>query len=309
MDKTILDFRRDLKEHNDNYELLDEMYRYIKSISPDYYVNGRMLERFKNILIELRYAEKYMEERYICDVDVHYSKHEYFKNKHYNKISLLFSRPEDILDYIVFYTRSKLIGEVDIREHFNLIDMVNHCQQSAGYVNELCYQYLNLPFKSYRIDPGYDREIKLFGGGGYHYFNIVTIKDKKYIIDCTYKQFFKASNNSLEKLGIPEIRTPYVGVFMTVDEKRKELAEQLLKRGWVEATDENLKMYLDAFTISFRNGLYYESLDELKYETEYTVQDYEKFLDGKDYQLRHEELEVLGLQHKPLKNTKFNFKV
>jgi hypothetical protein len=148
----------------------------------------------------------------------------------------------------------------------------------------------------------------LYNGAGYHYFNIVTISDKKYLVDCTYKQFFKTDKASLERLGIPLFCPPYPGTFMLLDEKRKEVAKTILKQGWIEATDENLKCYFDGFTISFRNGLYYENLGKISYDTDYTVEDYIRFIKGSDSQLKHENEECLGFQRKPLEDYTLKFK-
>ena len=37
---------------------------------------------------------------------------------------------------------------------------------------------------------------------------------------------------------------------MIMDEKRKEVAQTILQRGWIEATPENIKAYLDGFAMA-----------------------------------------------------------
>ena len=69
-----------------------------------------------------------------------------------------------------------------------------------------------------------------------------------------------------------------------------------------------MKTYLDAFTISFRNGLYYENTLDFSYTTEYSLDDYIRFIHGDDNQINHEDKLYLGYQSKPLKNYKLNFK-
>lgn len=44
------------------------------------------------------------------------------------------------------------------------------------------------------------------------------------------------------------------GTYMIFDEKRKEVAEQLLKYGWIEATPENIKAYMDGFEMEKRKS-------------------------------------------------------
>ena len=79
-----------------------------------------------------------------------------------------------------------------------------------------------------------------------HSFGIVEIDGKKYIIDCTYRQFFSVSKN----IDYGSVRD--AGRYMLADEQRRSLSEQLLKYGFIEATPENLKMYLDGFVLADR---------------------------------------------------------
>lgn len=41
---------------------------------------------------------------------------------------------------------------------------------------------------------------------------------------------------------------------MISDEKRKKVAEQLLRYGWIEATPENIKAYMDGFEMGKRKS-------------------------------------------------------
>lgn len=75
-----------------------------------------------------------------------------------------------------------------------------------------------------------------------HSLAIAIIDGKKYIIDCAYRQFFQSGNNSIKE---PETLNLVNAV--NKDEKTRALAEQILKYGWIEATPENLKRYLDSF--------------------------------------------------------------
>lgn len=74
-----------------------------------------------------------------------------------------------------------------------------------------------------------------------HSFAIATIGEKRYIIDCAYRQFFQTADNDEKE------ETLDLEAIMSCDEKRKKLAGQILKSGWIEATPENLKTYLDGF--------------------------------------------------------------
>ena len=65
---------------------------------------------------------------------------------------------------------------------------------------------------------------------------------KSYLIDCTYRQFFEESLSE------------HCGIYMINDELRRCVAEQLLRNGWIEATPENLKAYMDGFEMEKRKS-------------------------------------------------------
>ena len=89
------------------------------------------------------------------------------------------------------------------------------------------------------------------------------IIEKQYLVDTTFRQFFKKI--MCEK---PEYKTNGTfemdpGYFLCNKiRKTKEsinLAIQLLKKGYIELTDENLKLYIDSFMYSsiYRTNQYY----------------------------------------------------
>lgn len=284
---------------------LDSLYKKMK------YLSTKMTSFSTNINVEY---DKYMSEvfnimdmlnlEYICDTKIEHRNIKNIKdvNKHYE---------EEILDYIVYNVRKHMlndmtISEVDVFNDFDNLDATNYCDMASIKVSIECAT-LKIKSQRMKIIPGYSSTVDLFEGCGYHYFNIVTIGMKKFIVDCTYKQFFKVDKSSFERLGVPLISPPFPGLFMQTD-KRKKVALEILKKGYIELTDDNLKHYLDGFTISFRNGLYYEEVGEAIYETNYSCEDYIRFLNGIGSQLQNEGLKVLGYQEYPLKNYKFNFK-
>ena len=77
--------------------------------------------------------------------------------------------------------------------------------------------------------------------------------------------------------------------------------------GYIELEDEVFKTYLDAFTLSFRNGLYYEENKD-NIILPYSMKDYTRFLSGKDSQARHEKVKCLGRQERPLEDPNIDFK-
>lgn len=88
---------------------------------------------------------------------------------------------------------------------------------------------------------------------------------------------------------------------MTLTEEKLKLAVSLLEKGYIELTDENGKNYFDTFTLSYRNGLYYEKTNDFTYTTPYTLKDYINFLQGTTSLLKYEDINTLGYQKTPLK--------
>ena len=91
MDKILLEFTKELKAHNDNFDLLDDMYRYAKEISLNYYDGQKMSDEFKSVILDLRRAEYSMQESDLCDVSINYKNKDYLKNKIVNKFTFLLS--------------------------------------------------------------------------------------------------------------------------------------------------------------------------------------------------------------------------
>lgn len=84
---------------------------------------------------------------------------------------------------------------------------------------------------------------KYVGGEG-HNCAIANLNGKGYLIDCTYSQFF--------------VKDPWInnhcGIYMMNNKKRSEVANQILMYGWIEATPENIKAYMDGFTMAERES-------------------------------------------------------
>ena len=101
-----------------------------------------------------------------------------------------------------------------------------------------------------------------------HEFSIVTIDDKKYIIDLGYRQFFDSQEEDYINAGI----------FMMIDTRKRNVAEQILKYGFIEATPENLKEYMEGFILmeKFRKNLTYE-MPPLEFYESYLNQEIKKF--------------------------------
>lgn len=111
-----------------------------------------------------------------------------------------------------------------------------------------------------------------------HSFAISTIGEKRYIIDCAYRQFFQTEENGekTETLDLQET--------MSYDEQRKILTEHILKYGWIEATPENIKAYMDGFEMGKRKSFE---------ETGISAEEYIKRLKEIDYNKRLVEVSII----------------
>lgn len=253
---------------------------------------------------QVKKLERKLPIEYICDTDIDY-KDVRWMDKDITKSSRDYT-DEQILDYVVDYARRLLLSGMEVKESFTYLDVTGDCNIASDFVNTIS-QKLKLSCQVIKISPGYLDGSNLYAGYGYHYLNIISIRDKSYLVDITYKQFFKDYLNCYERMGVPLLVSPKVGCYMLLDDFDSWVAQKLLKDGWIELNDRVLKSYCDAFSLSFRNGLYYENLGKVDYCTDYSAIDYRRFLNGEDNQINHENKEFLGFQRVPLKNSSINF--
>lgn len=286
------------KENPD--QLLLEAYKYIKN---NYDIFNIRAYDYILALRNLRMCENNMPKKYICDCNVYFS---------YPKDDIDIKRlgEIDVLNALTTINRKlslDLTSDIFIKnKDYNSLDTTNLCKNTTRLFEIYC-KHNNIKCQRIKIAAGFDENIELFDGCGFHYFNIVTVNNEKYIYDVTYKQFFKIKDNFFQKLGIIGHPPTSLGKYMIIEEKRKKTAEELLKKGFIPYNEENLKNYLDGFALSYRNGLYYEQVGNTNYNTIYTFDDYERFLFTDDSQVKHESIDVLGYQYKELKNPNFDF--
>lgn len=86
------------------------------------------------------------------------------------------------------------------------------------------------------------------------------IEEHQFLIDCTYSQFFHL-DNCVENVYYKDGRTPGPGYFVKDNKDLAETASTILKYGFIEATEDNLKKYFYGF---FMDGIRKEDLDERK---------------------------------------------
>lgn len=285
-------------------ELLKELYNYVKNISYEFYEEGYGFsfgyKKIKNYILS---AE--------ASIPINFILENKPIIKESNSKTILDSKNnQEVLTDLVSNVRNKLLQKINPlflkRTTLEQCDLSNFCKQSSLYVKKYC-QKKHLKEQQITIEPGFVKNSGLLNGDGTHTFNIVSVNHKKFIVDCSYSQFFLISKNLLERIGIPYLASSYVGIFMTMTESRRIVAEKILRDGWIEFTPQVLKDYLDGFALFYRNGLYYEKTKDFTYTTTYTGEDYLNFLNGKDNQLNYESQLVLGYQIYPLENPNLNF--
>lgn len=307
MEHLIQKYEREIMNSSNKEELLDELLRGIKILSVKYH-NRDSFDFWYSYTREIISLTHSMPLEYITDVSIGESRTSIFDTISYIGVNRTYDDKEleALLDYLVYCGRRKISPKKDIN-NYDSYNVEGKCGVGSIGVDNIARTF-GLNDKVMRIDPGFDKSSNLLNGNGFHYFNIIEHNGRYFLVDVSYKQFFIKWDCSLERLGVPYLFPPDAGVFMMMDEKRRDLANRLLKRGWVELTKETLKLYLDGFGLSYRNGLYYEEKGDLDFSIDYTSEDYKNFLRKFDNQVKHEGKKVLGYQRVPLKNPEMKFK-
>lgn len=230
---------------------------------------------YNKFLKSFQHNRLFMKPLYICDTNLCVSE-------------------DNIVNVVIKRTIDKILSAFEDRySSINEIDLENNCIPISFFVKDVC-DSLEIESSIIKIFPGYDMDARLFDGNGFHYSNILNIEGKMYLVDLTYKQFFKKNFSFLEEIGVVGLCAPRCGIFMFMDSKRCGVAEELLKNGFIEIKDNIFKSYCDGFTISFRNGLYYDVYSS-NFSTNYTDQDYINFIINRsDSQINHEMVKCLG---------------
>ena len=277
-----------------DYINLDELYQYARSIQNEYIFEGKLNNDFFYITKYIKKAEMVIKPEFIID-------------SNYDKICIDANSSSELekLNYIVCKVRQELERKFCFTTKPEMIidydEMIDN--YSSYFVNEYAKE-LNLKVKNVIIYPAFN---KGFLDEKLHTINIITIGDKDYIVDLIYKCFFIKRESSLERIGICGLFNTLPGRFMMMNDSRLKTASKLLKDGYVEMTDENIKNYFDGFALSYRNATYYEDTEDFSFSTIYSPNDYMRFIDGEDSQLIHEGTDRLGYQKKILRNPNISF--
>lgn len=281
-----------------NVRDLKNMYALFKSMNSKFYVENKIHTLYNKAANKMKEAEKVFSEQYIIDTTFNLDLN---KNTIYDQCE----NEENLVKYIVDEVRKKLIKTTYIINPFEPktewnLNLTNKCYNASREVQKICNEK---NIKNYLIEiyPGYDKESNLLKGKGYHYSNIIEIQNSFYLIDVTYSQFFKVSNTFIERIGLMNYPLTKPGYFMLLTDDRLNVANKIIKDGYIKVDDESFKNYFDGFTLSFRNGLFYEETNDFSYKTPYTIVDYQNFLSKSDNQINYEGIECLGYQKRPLR--------
>lgn len=266
-------------------EILRKIYLFLEEVSPEYYHDDKMDKLFSFLLDEAIETEKKVKS-YITDVSI-------------NK-----SNGDSVVSNIVNLGRKNIevMHSMDINHLVNIddIDLSGTCEESSRIIKDIC-DGMGINNYLINIEPGYDQRLALFRGDGYHYFNIIYVDHNYYLVDLTYKQFFMKRQGLLERINIPYCCGVLPGAFMEIDEERKSVSSELLKNGFIKLDEDKLRYYLDGFTMSYRNGLYYQ---DYNMDSGYSIDQYIEFLMHEKNMSDYEDIKYLGYLKRPIKKGK-----
>ena len=169
---------------------------------------------------------------------VNYEEIKQIENKIKNKESLTEEEANYFLDFVVYATRCKVVK--DFNETFEY-----KCDLAQSIMT---YYLRSLGVETY---PKSTQEAIAKDIEG-HNFNVVRLnilgKDKDYLVDATYRQFFLKENCQDSKFIIHQgliLVSAHPGYFIKKEDY--SLVEEFLKHGYMEMNEKNAKVYGDSF--------------------------------------------------------------
>lgn len=285
---------------------MNGMYSVLKQYG-DISFSGEMTTLYRNLLDKALGCEVRLMNGFIVESKPYFQ----YDDPYFDKVKFSKLSDEEKVDYIVWLARKETLERLNkFDKSIKSLDglhLQDECKNVSYSIKKIC-DNLKVKAKVIKIPAGFNEKLNIYDGNGYHYFVMLTINGENYIVDCTYRQFFRLDNNNLNRFGIVGMSGCSAGTFMLMDEERKKVALHLLKNGWIKCNDKNFKHYLDGFTMSYRNALYYEWLGQVDYSVGYTASDYIEFLNGDDLMTNYEPEDGLGEQEVPLTNKNLRFR-
>ncbi len=146
------------------------------------------------------------------------------------------------------------INGIDAKEDL----YINKCDllQAVTY-----YRFSNLGFIVYPISTQNVISNDVEG----HNLILIEYQDLKYLIDLTYKQFFQEKKINEDNYIVDYehnlvLLAPLPGYYYKLYPDKTKVADDLINKGYIEATDENLKTYFDSFYLTRRGKISNQNL-------------------------------------------------
>lgn len=176
----------------------------------------------------------------------------YLKDDYITDIKTNLRDGSNVLNHIIYETRSMIYNDAKCL-NYDDINLTDYCKITSNYIKDLCQEY-EKKCDVIKIEPDLDNSAKeLCGDNNFHYFNLIYINNESYLVDVTYKQFFKYSNNLKERNNIYGLLGAKPGLYMMEDEESKRLAECIISDGFVKVEKNVLDKYLNGFRKSYNN--------------------------------------------------------
>lgn len=135
----------------------------------------------------------------------------------------------------------------NIENYFNIDITTNPLTNKCDYAQKILGKSLeNIGLTIYPKETLKTISPKVIG----HSFLIVKFPQNTYIVDPTYNQFLTKEGCNPNKFIIYNnqvLKTPDPGLFITQTNKGKNIAEDLITKGYIPLTEENAKIYCDSF--------------------------------------------------------------
>ena len=151
---------------------------------------------------------------------------------------------EDISQFIANIIKKIYLNYQDITGNdINRETFTNKCDLLTAVAY---YNFVNYGFNCYPLETHKVISNDVLG----HSLLMIEYNDFKYLVDLTYKQFFLKENcqdkNYFIKNGYV-LLAPHPGYYYLKHPEYLPVAQKILEDGFIEATEENLKIYLDSF--------------------------------------------------------------
>lgn len=174
------------------------------------------------------------------------------------------SNVEDFLNYFITEVRKKIALPLDPVE----FSYKGTCSRAQYILDDV---FKKIGITSY----GFNIGTMFLDSSMLHQLDIISIPvfdgneiiNKDYILDPTFRQFCIDEENRFERYFeepryAVKMSTPHPGYFLNMSEDKKAFANELIKKGYFEVTDKNIKTYFDSFALYLTPKEKYNS-DEL----------------------------------------------